>query len=94
MPFISAIIISIGLNEDRGSCRSNKMEGRCESDCGGDEAEPAAEQSTKGGQALSGRPKFKIKRKSRCLQKSKLVDWEGASISIGGTRLPLAPALG
>ena len=23
--------------EDRGSCRSNEMEGRCESDCGRDE---------------------------------------------------------
>ena len=27
--------------EDRGRCRSNEMEGRCESDCGGDEMYPA-----------------------------------------------------
>ena len=27
--------------EDRGSCRSNEMEGRCESDRGGDEVYPA-----------------------------------------------------
>ena len=27
--------------EDRRSCRSNKMEGRCESDRGGDEVHPA-----------------------------------------------------
>ena len=27
--------------EDRGSCRSNEMEGRCESDRGGDEGYPA-----------------------------------------------------
>ena len=27
--------------EDRGSCRSNEMEGRCESDCGRDEVYPA-----------------------------------------------------
>ena len=27
--------------EDQGSCRSNEMEGRCESDCGRDEVYPA-----------------------------------------------------
>ena len=27
--------------EDRGSCRSNEMEGRCESACGRDEVYPA-----------------------------------------------------
>ena len=27
--------------KDRGSCRSNEMEGRCESDRGGDEVYPA-----------------------------------------------------
>ena len=27
--------------KNRGSCRSNEMEGRCESDCGGDEVYPA-----------------------------------------------------
>ena len=27
--------------ENRGSCRSNEMEGRCESDCGKDEVYPA-----------------------------------------------------
>ena len=27
--------------EDRGSCRSNELEGRCESDCGMDEVYPA-----------------------------------------------------
>ena len=35
-------------------------------------------------------PKFEIKHRSRCLQKSKLVDWRGASMSIGGAR----PSLG
>ena len=28
--------------EDRGSCRSNEMEGSCENDCGRDEVYPAA----------------------------------------------------
>ena len=28
--------------EDRGSCRTNEMEGRCESDCGRDEKYPAS----------------------------------------------------
>ena len=27
--------------EDRGSCRSNEMEGKCKSDCGGDKVYPA-----------------------------------------------------
>ena len=60
--------------------------------------EPVGEQSTWGGQAFiwgDGGAKFEIKHKSRCLQKSKLVDW-GPSTSIGGARTPrplLAPAL-
>ena len=40
-----------------------------------------------------GGPKFEIKHKSRCLQKIKLVNWRGASMSIGGPGSPLAPAL-
>ena len=28
--------------EDGGSCRSNEIEGRCESDCGRDEVYPAS----------------------------------------------------
>ena len=35
-----------------------------------------------------GGTKFEIKHKSRCLQKSKLVDWGGASMSIGRGRPP------
>ena len=55
----------------------------------GSATEPAAEQSTKRGQALiRGAPKFEIKHKSLCLQKSKLVDWGGRS-----PWPPLAPAL-
>ena len=32
----------VGLKSERGSWRSNEMEGRCDSDCGGDEVYPAA----------------------------------------------------
>ena len=32
----------VGLKIERGSWRSNEMEGRCDSDCGGDEVYPAA----------------------------------------------------
>ena len=58
-------------------------------------AEPAAEQSTYGGEAFIRGLKFEIKHKSRFLQKSKLIDG-GSSMSIGGARPPcpyLAPAL-
>ena len=34
------------------------------------------------------RPKFEIKHKNCCLQKSKLVNWGGPRISIGGARPP------
>ena len=47
-----------------------------------------------GGRAVDlGGPKFKIKHRSHCLQKSKLADWRGASMSIGRARPPLAPAV-
>ena len=39
-----------------------------------------------------GGAKFETKHKNRCLQKSKLVTWGGASMSIGG-QPPLAPTL-
>ena len=43
-----------------------------------------------GANVYQGGPKFEIKHNSRCLQKSKLVNWGGASMSIGG---PGPPAL-
>ena len=39
-----------------------------------------------------GGPKFEVKHNSRCLQKSKLVDWGAKHVDWGG-RPPLAPAL-
>ena len=43
--------------------------------------EPAPEQSILGVKRVSGgRPKFEIKHKSRCLQKSKLVNWGGGGV--------------
>ena len=55
--------------------------------CSAGYTEPATEQSTLGSQAFirGGGTKFEIKHKSRCLQKSKLVNWGGQA--------PLAPAL-
>ena len=41
-----------------------------------------------GPSVCQGGPKFEIKHKSCCLQKSKLVNW-GGSMSIGGARPPL-----
>ena len=49
-----------------------------------------------GPSVYQGGPKFEIKRKNRCLQKNKLVNWGGPSMTIGGQAppgLPLAPAL-
>ena len=40
-----------------------------------------------------GGPKFKIKRRSHCLQKSKLVDWRGQACRLGEPGPPLAPAV-
>ena len=41
-----------------------------------------------GPSVYQGGPKFEIKRKSRCLQKRKLVNWGGARMSIGGPGPP------
>ena len=38
-----------------------------------------------------GRPKFEVKHNSRCLQKSKLVDWRGQACRLGGA-MPLLGA--
>ena len=52
------------------------------------QAEPAAEQSIiRGG----GGAKFEIKRKSHCLQKSKLVDWGGQAYRMERAGLPAPP---
>ena len=58
--------------------------------------EPAAEQSTWGSQVLvrGGGAKFKIKHKSRCLQKSKLVDWGAQARRFGVARPPAPPGAG
>ena len=42
-----------------------------------------------GGRAVDlGGPKFEIKRKSRCLQKSKLVNWGSQACRLGGAGSP------
>ena len=46
-----------------------------------------------GPSVYKGGPKFEIKHKSRCLQKSKLRNWGGVSMLIVGARHSLAPAL-
>ena len=47
----------------------------------------------KGPSVDQGGPKFEIKHKSRCFPKSKLAEWGGPSVLIGGAWPPLAPAL-
>ena len=54
---------------------------------------PAAEQSTWGAHVYQGGAKFEIKHKSRCLQKSKLVDWGGKHVG-WGARPPLGAGSG